>query len=72
MVVMVPVGQEGIGTTVGNNRYDHFLISPDLANEEAIAFEIQMFGEEEIAWEVPDNVPVVAVFGADSKFRDRE
>ncbi|MHC4739713.1 MAG: endonuclease/exonuclease/phosphatase family protein [Planctomycetota bacterium] len=72
MVVMAPLEQDGTGTTVGNNRYDHFLISPDLANEEAIACEIQTFSEDEIRWEVSDHVPVVAVFDADSKFRDRE
>ena len=27
MVVMVPAGQDGIGTTHANNRYDHFLVS---------------------------------------------
>jgi hypothetical protein len=32
MVVMVPTGQEGVGTTHANNRYDHFLVSKDLAD----------------------------------------
>jgi hypothetical protein len=40
MVVMVPPGQDGVGTTHANNRYDHFLISPDLAREEAVSAQI--------------------------------
>lgn len=72
MEVMVPVGQDGIGTTDANNRYDHFLISPDLASEEAIACQIQTFLGEEIAWEVSDHLPVLAVFSTQSKFKDRE
>jgi len=35
MSVMIPACQEGVGTTHAGNRYDHFLISPDLADEEA-------------------------------------
>jgi len=72
MEVMVPVGQEGVGTTDGNNRYDHFLISPDLASEEAIACQIQTFPGEAIAWEVSDHIPVVAVFGAKTRYKDRQ
>jgi hypothetical protein len=29
IVVMLPAGQEGIGTTHANNRYDHSLVSPE-------------------------------------------
>jgi hypothetical protein len=35
--VMVPAGQEGVGTTHAGNRYDHFLASPDLASDGAMA-----------------------------------
>jgi len=72
MEVMVPVGQDSIGTTDGNNRYDHFLISPDLASEEAIACQIQTFPGEEIAWEVSDHIPVLAVFSTQKKYKDRQ
>ena len=72
MEVMVPVGQDGIGTTDGNNRYDHFLISSDLASEEAIACQIQTFPGEEIAWEVSDHIPVLAVFSTQKKYKDRQ
>ncbi len=71
MQVMIPLRQEGVGTTTGNNRYDHFLISPDLANEEAVTCEIQTYFDEAIASQVSDHVPVLAVFDADGDFRDR-
>jgi endonuclease/exonuclease/phosphatase family metal-dependent hydrolase len=73
MVVMVPAGQDGIGTTHANNRYDHFLVSPDLANEEAVSCRIHTFtGEDlEIAKRVSDHLPVLATFQADDLFRDR-
>lgn len=68
---MVPLGQDGVGTTHAGNRYDHFLVSPDLADEEAIACEIQTYPGEEIASAVSDHLPVLAVFSADSQFKDR-
>lgn len=73
MVVMVPAGQDGVGTTHANNRYDHFLVSPDLANEEALSCAIQTFGGEdlEIAKRVSDHLPVVAKFRTDDLFKDR-
>jgi hypothetical protein len=52
MEVMVPPGQDGVGTTHAGNRYDHFLISQDLESEEAIACEIKTFPGEDIAAEV--------------------
>ncbi len=74
MVVMVPVGQDGVGTTHANNRYDHFLVSPDLANEEAVSCRIQTFeGEDlEIAKKVSDHLPVLASFRTDDRFKDRD
>ena len=63
MVVMVPAGQDGVGTTHANNRYDHFLASPDLANEEALSCAIQTFSGEDsvIAKRVSDHLPVLAI-----------
>jgi endonuclease/exonuclease/phosphatase family metal-dependent hydrolase len=71
--VMVPAGQEGVGTTYAGNRYDHFLISPDLAREEAVSCRIVTFSGSDLATaqRVSDHVPVLAVFRADSAFRDR-
>ena len=68
----MPKGQEGVGTTHANNRYDHFLISPDLAKEEAVSCRIQTFeGEDlETAKRVSDHLPVVAVFDTDEDFGD--
>ena len=74
MIVMVPQGQEGVGTTHAGNRYDYFLISPELANEEAIGCRIQTFtgSDLKIAERVSDHLPVIAYFRADLKYRDRE
>ena len=74
MVVMVPLGQDGVGTTHAGNRYDHFLISPDLANEEALSCQIQTFagGDLETAKSVSDHLPVIASFKADLKYRDKK
>jgi len=74
MVVMVPKGQDGVGTTHAGNRYDHFLVSPDLANEEAVSCRIETFtGEDDrIAESVSDHVPVAAYFSTDAKYQDRK
>ncbi len=74
MIVMVPPGQEGVGTTQAGNRYDHFLISPDLANEEAIGCRIQTFTGSDltIAERVSDHLPVIAYFKTDLRYRDRK
>ena len=74
MVVMVPLGQDGVGTTHAGNRYDHFLISPDLANEEALSCRIQTFAGDdlEIAKTVSDHLPVIASFKADLIYRDKK
>jgi endonuclease/exonuclease/phosphatase family metal-dependent hydrolase len=73
LVVMVPAGQDGQGTTHAGNRYDHFLISPDLANEEAVSAHIETFAGDDlaIAKRVSDHLPVAAVFKTDAAFRDR-
>ena len=74
MLVMVPPGQDGVGTTHAGNRYDHFLISPDLGTEEAMTCRIETYSGEKLATakEVSDHLPVVAWFRADGSFRDRE
>jgi endonuclease/exonuclease/phosphatase family metal-dependent hydrolase len=74
MKVMAPLGQEGVGTTHAGNRYDHFLISPDLANEEAVTCKIQTFtgNDLEIAKRVSDHLPVLAFFRTDARFKDRQ
>jgi endonuclease/exonuclease/phosphatase family metal-dependent hydrolase len=71
--VMNPVGQEGIGTTYAEHRYDHFLISPDLAAEEAISCQIKTYSGSDLdtAKRVSDHRPVVARFSIGSQFRDR-
>ena len=73
MKVMVPAGQAGVGTTWAGNRYDYFLITPDLASEEAVFCRIHVFPLAEIdtAKRVSDHLPVVAVFKTDTKYRDR-
>jgi len=74
MKVMVPLGQDGVGTTHAGNRYDHFLISPDLASEEALTCEIQTFAGDglETAKGVSDHLPVLAVFSTQPRFKDRQ
>ena len=74
MLVMVPPGQDGVGTTHAGNRYDHFLISQDLADEEAITCRIETYtGDDlEVAKKVSDHLPVIAWFRKDGSFRDRE
>ena len=73
MIVMVPHDQEAVGTTHAGNRYDHFLISPDLVSEEAISCRIQTFTGSDLttAERVSDRLPVIAYFKTDFKYRDR-
>jgi endonuclease/exonuclease/phosphatase family metal-dependent hydrolase len=73
LVVMVPPGQDGVGTTHAGNRYDHFLISPDLATEEAVSAHIETFTGSDlvIAQRVSDHLPVTASFRTAARFRDR-
>jgi endonuclease/exonuclease/phosphatase family metal-dependent hydrolase len=73
LVVMVPAGQDGVGTTYAGNRYDHVLISPDLASEEAIDTHIEVFAGDDLApaKETSDHMPVMARFRTEERFRDR-
>jgi len=73
MEVMVPADQDGVGTTHAGNRYDHFLISPDLATEEAVRCKIVTYSGSDlkIAQKVSDHLPVLALFNADEQYRDR-
>jgi len=61
------------GTAAGN-RYDWFLVSPDLASEEAETCRIITFAGDDlaIAKKVSDHMPVMATFKTDAKFRDRK
>jgi endonuclease/exonuclease/phosphatase family metal-dependent hydrolase len=74
MILMVPSAQDGIGTTHAGNRYDYFLISPDLANEEAVSCHIEVFSGNDLdtAKKVSDHLPVVAWFKTDIQFKDRK
>ncbi len=74
MKVMIPQGQDGVGTTHAGSRYDHFLISPDLANEEAVSCHINTYTGDDLktAKKVSDHLSVSAVFSANSRFRDRK
>ena len=73
LVVMVPEGQDGVGTTHAGNRYDHFLVSRDLAAEEALTCRIVTFEGDDLdmAKKVSDHLPVQARFRVEDRFRDR-
>jgi len=72
MVVMEPAGQEGVGTTYAGNRYDYFVISQDLADEEAMTSHIEIFEGDDLVYaeQVSDHRPVVAWFRIDGEFSD--
>jgi endonuclease/exonuclease/phosphatase family metal-dependent hydrolase len=74
LVVMVPAGQDGVGTTYAGNRYDHFLVSPDLASEEAVGAHIETFAGDDLAAakETSDHMPVTTRFRTDERFRDKK
>lgn len=59
--------------TMTGDRYDHVLISPDLANEEAVSARIVRFTgtDSGIAERVSDHVPLVATFRIDDGYQDR-
>ena len=69
---MDPAGQDGVGTTHAGHRYDHFLVSPDCGDEEAIDCRIEVFAgaEDELATKTSDHLPVVAKFRTDASFQD--
>lgn len=73
LVVMIPADQYGIGTTHAGNRYDHFLVSPDLADEEAVLCRIVMFEGVDLdsAKVVSDHLPVMLWLRTNDEFRDR-
>jgi exonuclease III len=73
MHVMVPEDQTGVGTTHAGNRYDHFLISPDMVNEEAVRCKIVTYSGSDLkrAKKTSDHLPVLALFNADDQNRDR-
>jgi len=74
LTVLASPGQEGVGTTHAGNRYDWFLVSPDLASEEAETCRVITFAGDDlaIARKVSDHMPVVAAFRTDATFRDRK
>jgi hypothetical protein len=62
-----------LGDTHTNHRYDHFLVLPDLASEEAIDAHIEVLAGDYLApaMETSDHMPVVARFRTDGGYRDR-
>jgi len=74
LTVLASPGQEGVGTTHAGNRYDWFLVSPDLASEEAETCRVITFAGDDlaIAKKVSDHMPVVATFKTDAEFMDRK
>jgi endonuclease/exonuclease/phosphatase family metal-dependent hydrolase len=73
MVVLLGSNQTAVGTLYSGNSYDYFLISPDLAAEEAQGATVVVFtgADLEIARRVSDHMPVLAFFACDERFRDR-
>lgn len=73
MKVLMARNQETIGTMQSGRSYDYFLISTDLADEEAQGATVVEFeaADLEIAWRVSDHRPVLAYFACDERFRDR-
>ena len=65
--------QLSVGTLHSGNSYDYFLISPDLASEEAHSAEVITFAmnQRATAQRVSDHRPVRAHFLCDEGFRDR-
>jgi len=73
MSVLLGSNQAAVGTLYSGNSYDYFLISPDLAAEEAQGATVVVFdgADLEIARRVSDHMPVLAFFACDERFRDR-
>ncbi len=69
--VMEPTNQAG--TTHAGHHYDWFLVSPDLADEEAIDCHVETFSGADMATAtaVSDHLPVMARFRTDEKYGDR-
>ena len=72
--VMVPGNVTTTGTTHAGHRYDWLLVSPDLADEEAIGAEIVIFSTADLstAKKVSDHLPVKARFRTEEQFKDRK
>jgi len=62
------------GTTHAGNRYDYFLCSPDLANEEIVSCWIETFtgADLEKAKAVSDHLPVQILLRTEEGYRDRK
>jgi endonuclease/exonuclease/phosphatase family metal-dependent hydrolase len=58
------------GTTKGRHTYDYFLLSPDLAGEEAAGFSVGLPGNA-MNWSASDHRPVIGRFRTDAQFQDR-
>lgn len=58
------------GTTRGGHTYDYFLLSPDLAEEEAVGFSVGLSGNA-MNWAASDHRPVIGRFRTDAQFQDR-
>ncbi len=71
--VMTPSNVATASTTHAGSRYDWFLVSPDLADEEALGAEIVTFSGQDLplAKKTSDHLPVRAKFMTDERFRDR-
>ena len=71
--VLMGRNQSTVGTLYSGNSYDYFLISPDLAAEEAQGATVVVFegADLEIARRVSDHMPLLAFFACDERFRDR-
>lgn len=75
MVVLLPAGQDDVGTTHAGNRYDHFVVSLDLAEEEAAGHAARIITFEgpdlSVARTVSDHLPIQASFSRAERYRDR-
>lgn len=73
MNIMPTPGQENQGTKLDSgNRYDYFMVSRDVYNEEAGECWIEVFSGKDLglAEEVSDHLPVVCEFRADEEYSD--
>lgn len=73
MRVLMGDNQLEVGTLHSGSSYDYFLVSPDLADEEAQGATVVVFDDAdvEIARRVSDHKPLLAFFACDASFRDR-
>ena len=73
MSVLFAVNQTAVGTLHSGSSYDYFLLSPDLAEEEALGATVVVFEDTdlEIARRVSDHMPLLAYFSCGERFRDR-